>query len=311
MEIKCDINKKRVIYVYTNLINNHKYVGKTVRNLNERHKQHLHSTLNERAEDYDVVLHKAFRKYGLENFSLEIVYEYNEESDDIEEINNILSLKETYYISYYNTYEDGYNMTLGGEGVIGVEWTDEMKKNKSDFMKKYWTDEMKQKKSEQMKGKNNPNYGNKWSDEQRKNASEKFKEKYKGENNPFYGNHHSEETKQKISESKKGRKAWNKGIQRTDEEKRKMSESHKGKNKGKSNPKSKGVKLIMPKENIEKDFECKTEAIKFLTENYNISKALASKLATKENEYIPTEHALKLNKDLEILTGMKFVRLND
>jgi len=41
---------------------------------------------------------------------------------------------------------------------------------------------------------------------------------------------HSEETKKKISESHKARKgkpAWNKGVERTEEEKRKVSEGHK------------------------------------------------------------------------------------
>jgi hypothetical protein len=49
------------------------------------------------------------RKYGIENFHIE----------QIEEVaNDQLNEREKYWISYYNTYFDGYNSTLGGEGSL-------------------------------------------------------------------------------------------------------------------------------------------------------------------------------------------------
>ena len=87
--------------------------------------------------------------------------------------------------------------------------------------------------SESMKGYNNPNYGNKWSDEQKKHLSIimkdnfsdlEFRKKYmkpksdtskmgkynkKGENNPFYNKKHTEETRKILSEKRKGKKPSN------------------------------------------------------------------------------------------------------
>ena len=57
----------------------------------------------------------------------------------------------------------------------------------------YWTDEQKKKQSDKMKGryigKNNPNYGKRWSDEQREKMSMRLKEAgiQKGERNSMYG----------------------------------------------------------------------------------------------------------------------------
>jgi len=53
-------------------------------------------------------------------------------------------------------------------------------------------------------GKDNPNYGNKWSETQKKKMSITVKELFKDKNNhPMYGKHHSGETKRKISKSRK------------------------------------------------------------------------------------------------------------
>jgi hypothetical protein len=82
-------------------------------------------------------------------------------------------------------------------------------------------------------GNGNPNYGNKWDDSKRKDASKRVKEywliddnkrkiqkpksdsskmgKYNktGTNNPFYGKSHSNEVKEKLSELKRGNKPSN------------------------------------------------------------------------------------------------------
>lgn len=49
------------------------------------------------------------RKYGKENFTFEII-------ELCPEDNNILSTREKYWIDFYNSYEEGYNETRGGEG---------------------------------------------------------------------------------------------------------------------------------------------------------------------------------------------------
>lgn len=96
-----------LIYLITNKINNKKYVGKTERSLQERweeHKRHIYTV--------NYPLYLAMRKYGLENFSIEVI-ENNIPSELINE-------KEICYIQKYKslTEENGYNVSLGGEGMI-------------------------------------------------------------------------------------------------------------------------------------------------------------------------------------------------
>lgn len=94
-----------VIYKITNLINSKIYIGQTSQTAAARWSDHKK---NFKSLQDDMVIHKAMFKYGKDNFSFEII----EECD-----NNKLSERESYWIKYYNTYEEGYNSTLGGEGA--------------------------------------------------------------------------------------------------------------------------------------------------------------------------------------------------
>lgn len=91
------------IYKITNLINNHSYIGQST-NIQERLRRHKSRYKNPSSQDYNKILYQAFRKYGIENFSFQII-----EQCSINELN----LKEKQWINYYNTYEDGYNATKG------------------------------------------------------------------------------------------------------------------------------------------------------------------------------------------------------
>lgn len=93
------------IYKITNKINNKIYIGKST-DIEERWKYHISHYNYER--EYDKPLYKSFRKYGIENFSFEIIEEC---SLDIDE-------KEKYWINFYDSYKNGYNATIGGEGGI-------------------------------------------------------------------------------------------------------------------------------------------------------------------------------------------------
>lgn len=95
-----------IIYCYTNLINGKKYVGQTI-NPTQRFSQHKSSAFNEKDKDYNAPLHRAFRKYGYENFEYEVLAE----ADLIEELNGL----EIYYIAHLKTKRpDGYNIEDGG-----------------------------------------------------------------------------------------------------------------------------------------------------------------------------------------------------
>ena len=92
------------IYKFTNLINGKIYVGQS-RNIERRYKDHLNRAKNNFASnnEYNTLIHKAIRKYGVENFSFEILEECS-----IKELNN----KEEYWINYYNS-KDNYVGALG------------------------------------------------------------------------------------------------------------------------------------------------------------------------------------------------------
>lgn len=92
------------IYKITNNQNSKIYIGKTSSTLEERWNKHKYAYLI-----YDWHLYRAMRKYGIENFQIE---EIEKCSDDI------LNDRERYWISFYDSYNNGYNSTEGGDGRI-------------------------------------------------------------------------------------------------------------------------------------------------------------------------------------------------
>lgn len=97
------------IYKITNNINGKMYIGKTEKiNPKGRWKEHLRDARNPNRNHR--ALYRAINKYGSDNFSFEII----EETLSPEE-------REIYYIAHYNTYHNGYNETLGGDGASYLE----------------------------------------------------------------------------------------------------------------------------------------------------------------------------------------------
>ena len=94
------------IYCFTNLINNKKYIGSTIQEPNIRYNQHIYNATHENIHQYNYPLHQAIRKYGLENFIFDIIYQAECSEEEIREI-------EQQYIIKYNTLSpNGYNQTL-------------------------------------------------------------------------------------------------------------------------------------------------------------------------------------------------------
>ena len=60
---------------------------------------------------------RARKKYGPENFIYEVLLRNQYSSIEVAALD--LNKWETYYIGYYNTYRNGYNSTLGGDGSRG------------------------------------------------------------------------------------------------------------------------------------------------------------------------------------------------
>lgn len=99
------------IYKIQNLINNRVYIGQTVKSYEKRFQQHKNNY--DKPYFSQLTLYKAFKKYGLENFSFEPIEEIENEK---------LDEREKYWIDYYDSYKNGYNMTLGGRLVELYKW---------------------------------------------------------------------------------------------------------------------------------------------------------------------------------------------
>ena len=98
------------IYKIENLINGKVYIGQSV-DIQYRFKNHKSESFNPKSNAYDTAIHRAIRKYGVDNFSFDIVEECDQDK---------LREREIYWIDYYNSFGDGYNLTSGGEGVPTV-----------------------------------------------------------------------------------------------------------------------------------------------------------------------------------------------
>lgn len=101
-----------LIYKITNNKNNKIYVGQTSTSLDNRWKRHLKIALdinNKIYSDDGMIIYRAMRKYGVENFSISVI------EDDIK-TKKELNERESYWIDKYNCIRpNGYNIRKGGD----------------------------------------------------------------------------------------------------------------------------------------------------------------------------------------------------
>ena len=116
------------IYKITNTLNNKIYIGQTVKSVQKRFTQHKNNSNKEYFSQ--IVLYKAFNKYGIENFICEEIEEVpNEKLDEREKYcwNGMASMRPcdgilVLWNEYYDSYFDGYNSTLGGRATQLYNW---------------------------------------------------------------------------------------------------------------------------------------------------------------------------------------------
>ena len=163
------------IYKTTNEINNKIYIGKSSKTINE----------NIGYFGSGVLISAAIKKYGIENFSKEILEEVSSEN---------INKREKFLIAFFDSQNlsKGYNLSDGGDT--------------SKFIN-YSNPEYKRKLSDAQKGAKNPMYGKKYTRE------ELIRMKFirTGESCSMKGKHHSEERKQLLSEAMSGEKNPNCG----------------------------------------------------------------------------------------------------
>ena len=157
----------------TNRSNGKEYVGQTTRSLNVRRNEHISEAINSK---HNLHFYNAIRKYGPVNFDWEILHTCN----NIDDLNKL----EIYYIKLYDTFNNGYNLTLGG-------WNSEVSEETRKRMSK--AKQGKNRKDHSMYGRENK-WGNHTEEtKQRMSISAKNR-------NPF-----SEETRNRMSISAKKR----------------------------------------------------------------------------------------------------------
>lgn len=223
------------IYKITNTINNKIYIGFT-NDLSRRITEHKRNHVKHNSK-----LYYAMRKYGFELFEFAVVFQSLDSAYCKDEM-------EQYFIIEYNSFNDGYNMTLGGDGSIGRTLSDDQRahlrkinKNRPSLNKAKTYIEMygergaankKLKMSEKMKQK-----PPKSADEKNRMIAS-LKRYYMTHESPLKGKTHTAETRQLISKLATERNAKNIGKtydeiyggERAAEIKKKKSEKLMGEN---------------------------------------------------------------------------------
>lgn len=101
------------IYAIKNEITQKYYIGQS-QNIKSRwncHRYELNNNIH-----INQHLQNSWNKYGENNFSFKIIELCN--TEDLDD-------KEKYWISYFNSFKEGYNMDKGGQGITGYKHTKE------------------------------------------------------------------------------------------------------------------------------------------------------------------------------------------
>lgn len=194
---------KFVVYKITHINSGKAYIG-IATNYKRRMKEHFNNNYN-KEHSY---LHRAIQKHNKNNFQCEIICYCNSWDE--------LCQKEIEYIKIFKTKKpNGYNLTDGGEGILGFNHSEKsLKKMSLTKQGKSLTEEHKEKIRLSGTG--------------RKNSSETLKKmslvKQGKKRKPF-----SDEWLHNLSLSKSGEKHWNFGNKTPLKTRRKQSEARKDK----------------------------------------------------------------------------------
>lgn len=114
---------KGLIYKYTSKTTGKCYIGQVLEHrLEKRQWRHKYDKI-------DIHFYRARNKYGYEDFDFEIV------EKDIKE--EQLNDREIYWISFYDSFNNGYNSTIGGGGgnTYAKRTEEQMKETKAKISK--------------------------------------------------------------------------------------------------------------------------------------------------------------------------------
>lgn len=109
---------KYIGYVYKFYCNitSKNYIGITTKeDVNDRWEEHKREAFNKNRPNNH--FHNAIVKYGYDEFEKSILLKL--ESDNKETLIDSLKQLEKFYIEKFDSYRNGYNSTVGGDGIIG------------------------------------------------------------------------------------------------------------------------------------------------------------------------------------------------
>lgn len=174
-----------IIYKITNEINKKIYVGK-----------HSTHNIDDSYMGSGVALQRAFDKYGIENFTKEIIHVCDTCEDALILESEIVDLD-------FVNRKDTYNLVVGGlSGSTGTIVSEETRQKQSAAKKgRKLTQEHKDKIADSLRGKPSRAAGSVKSEEAKRKTSEALK----GRTSPMKGKTHSEDTRQALSDLNKGR----------------------------------------------------------------------------------------------------------
>jgi group I intron endonuclease len=120
------MESKTFIYKITNLTNGKIYIGKTTNKTpHNRWAKHINVAKYKTTYNHAYqAIHKAINKYGVNNFTFEIIEELESEVLGLE--------REVFWIQHYQSFGPaGYNLTAGGDGSSGFKHSEETKSQMS------------------------------------------------------------------------------------------------------------------------------------------------------------------------------------
>ena len=108
------------IYKYENQVNHKVYIGQTI-DLAARKASHISKARTVKNNKF----YNAVRKYGWDSFDYSVIAQV--EAEDIKELSSLLDSLEEQYVEQYDSYENGYNSTLGGHSKRGYHMSEKFR----------------------------------------------------------------------------------------------------------------------------------------------------------------------------------------
>ena len=175
------------IYMITNNINGKQYIGKTSTTVEARWRQHVSESYRNVSNS---ALHRAINKYGEDAFVVSTLLK----NIPVERLNHYERL---WILKMKSRAPGGYNLTDGGDGVVGYHHTPEMRQHLSRVNKGRKLNHGDRIREGQLRHNSfqKRSQNKLW----KRHISEARVGRYTGSENGFYGKHHTETTRRHLA----------------------------------------------------------------------------------------------------------------